>query len=124
MHRKYRTILDALLTVGVAGLSSVLANPSDARPTDQDASATEPVGVAQRLQDIRDAVSAFAPAADTADGVHASVADPDIQLAWWGNGNGRGWGNGGRGWGNGGGPRWGNGGWHNWRNGGVRWVNF
>ena len=122
MQGKYRNILSALSAVGVTGLSSVLACPSEAKPTDRDLGATEPVAVAKRLQEIRDAVSAFAPAGIPED--RASVADPDIMLAWWGNGNGRGWGNGGRGWGNGSGPRWGNGGWHNWRNGGAHWFNF
>ncbi len=69
------------------------------------------------------------------------VNGPDVRLAYWLNGNGLGWGNGGRVWGNGGWPGWGNvrpwgngwgnggwgnggwgngGGWHNWHNGGWR----
>jgi hypothetical protein len=64
------------------------------------------------------------------------IPDRDVRLAWWLNGNGLGWGNGGRVWGNGGYPAWGNarpwgngwGGWvnaapwNNWRNGG--WRNY
>ena len=36
------------------------------------------------------------------------VSEPDVRLACWLNGNGLGWGNGGRVWGNGGWPGWGN----------------
>jgi rSAM-associated Gly-rich repeat protein len=124
MHGKYRIQLDTLWAVGVAGLSSALAFPSEAKSTDPDVASAEPVAVAQRLQEIRDAVSAFDAGALPKDGAHGAVAGPDIKLAWWGNGNGRGWGNGGRRWGNGPGPRWGNGGWHNWHNGGRHWFNF
>ena len=59
--------------------------------------------------------------------------DGDTQISWWGNGGGRGWGNGdfrrawgnGGGWGNGGWRNggWGNGGWHNWGNGWHNWGN-
>lgn len=122
MHGKYRTILDMFLTAGVAGLSAALAAPADAKTTPTPAA--EPERIAQRLQDIRDAVSAFGPPAIPEEGVHGSAADPEIKLAWWANGNGRGWGNGGRRWGNGPGPRWPNGGWHNWHNGGRHWFNF
>jgi len=124
MEDKYRGILGIWLALGVAGLSAALARPSQAKNTDPDIAPTEPEPVGQRLQEIRDAVSAIDTASLPEDGIHGSVADPDIRLAWWANGNGRGWGNGGRRWGNGPGPRWGNGGWHNWGNGGRRWFNF
>jgi rSAM-associated Gly-rich repeat protein len=124
MHGRYRNLLDALLAVGVAGVSAALALPAKAKPTDLDVALSPPMPVAQRLQEIRDAVSAFDPTVVPQDGVHGSVADPDIKLAWWANGNGRGWGNGRRVWGNGPGLRWPNGGWHNWGNGGRVWINF
>ncbi len=124
MNGKYRNILDALCAFGLAGLSTALALPAQAKTEDRDTSPTEPMAVAQRLQDIRDAVSAFDPGGVPETGIHGSVADPDIRLAWWANGNGRGWGNGRRRWGNGPGPRWPNGGWHNWHNGGRHWFNF
>ena len=124
MQGKYRTILNALWTLGVAGVSAALALPSQAKATAREGDLSGPAPVAQRLQEIRDAVSTFDPSGIPEDGIHGSVADPDIRLAWWANGNGRGWGNGGRRWGNGPGPRWHNGGWHNWGNGGRRWINF
>ena len=124
MDGKYRNILDAVRALGVAGLSAALALPAQAKPRDPDAGPADPVPVADRLQAIRDAVSAFDPSGVPDAGIHGSVADPNIKLAWWANGNGRGWGNGGRRWANGPGPRWPNGGWHNWHNGHRNWFNF
>ncbi len=124
MHDKYRNILGALWTVGIAGVSAALALPAQAKTEDRDVGQTGPASVANRLQEIRDAVSAFDPSGVPQSGIHGSASDPDIKLAWWANGNGRGWGNGGRRWGNGPGPRWPNGGWHNWHNGHRHWFNF
>jgi len=119
---RYLKLVSALLPAGVLGMSAALASaPAKAStfPTEP-APETARDGTAQRLQAIRDAVTAVG----AEEGLIGKSSHPDIRLAWWLNSNGRGWGNGGRGWGNGGGPVWGNGGWHNWGNGGRFWRNF
>ena len=119
--------LALLIPTGVLGISSALAT------TQADAETTSPVGapiavtVANRLSDIRKAVSLV-----NASTVENPGAGPDLMLAEWLNvGGGFGWRNGG--WHNGGWRNWGNGGWHNggwgnggWGNGGWHngWHNF
>jgi rSAM-associated Gly-rich repeat protein len=117
-------LVSALLPAGVLGMSVALATtPAKANvktePEPREG-APDAGSVANRLQCIRAAVSTVVETG----GVAGQSSDPDIRLAWWGNGNGRGWGNGGRAWANGPGPRWHNGGFHNWRNGGRVWINF
>lgn len=141
-YNRYLQFLTALLPTGAFGLSVALApGAAEATPVQGDQPRTEPetstFSVAAELQSIRDAVDQAS--ADMQGGVKGHVADPDINLAWWLNTNGLGWGNGGRIWGNGGYPAWanarpwsngwGNGGWTNagpwgngWRNGGP-WGN-
>jgi hypothetical protein len=98
--------------------------------------------VSAELQAIRDAVDEAR--IEMHGGQIGGMSGPDVQLAFWLNGNGLGWGNGGRVWGNGGYPSWanarpwgngwGNGGWLNggpprpwgnggWGNGGREWGN-
>ena len=124
----YLRLVSTLLPAGALGMSVALvagparasAVPAGPAPREAGPDATPAVAsVADQLQSIREAVSTVAES-----GGLGQVNDPNVQLAWWGNGNGRGWGNGHRAWGNGPGPRWGNGGFHNWRNGGRIWVNF
>lgn len=117
--RRCLRALSALLPTGILGLSIGLASAhSMAATSSGERSGTkDPGSVALRLQAIRSSVSvAVKPLSDSAE---SSDAQPETQLAWWGNGWHRGWGWGG-GWHNGG---WGNGGWHNggWGNGG--WHN-
>ncbi len=138
-HNRYVPFLTALLPAGAFGLSLALAsNAANATATEGDSPPLEPTGantlsVANELQAIRDAVD---EAKTEIDGAVSHVDNPDVRLAFWLNGNGLGWGNGGQVWGNGGyapwanarpwGNGWGNGGWgngggwHNWRNGGWR----
>lgn len=136
-YNRYLRFLTTLLPSGAFGISVALASgAAKATPAQGDQARTEPepstFSVAAELQAIRDAVDEAS--ADMAGGVSGRIADPDINLAWWLNTNGLGWGNGGRVWGNGGYPAWGNvrpwgngwgnGGWFNagpWRNGG--WGN-
>jgi rSAM-associated Gly-rich repeat protein len=104
-RRSFR-VLAKLLPTGVLGLSIGLAAVGA-----QAASSAGPSNgsVAAKLKAIRSSVS---------DVVHEATqenADKPVELAWWGNGWHRGWGNGG--WGNGGWHNWGNGGWNNWGNG-------
>jgi len=108
-----------LLPSGVAGISMSLA-AADASATAASRHA-EKAGrsVTDRLQSIRDDV-AGALEQYAEDAKPFVAVDPDLLLAWWGNG---GWHNGG--WHNGGfanGGGWHNGGWVNggWHNGGFR----
>jgi rSAM-associated Gly-rich repeat protein len=135
MTRKNRLLraLSILLPAGALGASVALASTSAVAFVPPSQEATSPAAgknVATRLQAIRTSVSALA-----ADAERQSQTDPNVRLAWWGNGGFGpwrfGWGNGGHwhnggwrngGWGNGG---WGNGGWHNWHNGWHNgWHNF
>jgi rSAM-associated Gly-rich repeat protein len=122
---RYVRLVYRLLPVGALGMSVALgaapehASAASAGPAPQQGT-LDGASVATQLQAIREAVSTVAQEG----GLANQINDPNIRLAWWGNGNGRGWGNGGRNWGNGNGPRWGNGGFHNWGNGGHAWVNF
>jgi rSAM-associated Gly-rich repeat protein len=106
--------LAALLPAGILGLSLSLASAdatAKSSPVADQVDLAKPASVAIRLQAIRNSMSeALDQAAKTSD---HSTADRETQLAWWGNGGWRNWGNGFRnGWNN-----WGNGwhnGWHNW----------
>jgi rSAM-associated Gly-rich repeat protein len=120
--------LALLLPAGVLGISSALAaSPAKPAPAAPETDG-HVAGVADRLGEIRAAVSRIDYANAHID-VHsdavALTADwPNFNFGWrnggwrnagWGNGGWRngGWGNGGwrnGGWGNGGGP------WHNWHN--------
>lgn len=115
--RRHRVkILSAMLPAGALGMSIGLASaavptqPASSGPGPDDAANS----VANRLQTIRDAVSAAAEHAAT-NGVKVEQNQDGTRQAWWGNG---GWRNGG--WGNGGWHNWGNG-WHNWGNGWHNW---
>jgi rSAM-associated Gly-rich repeat protein len=134
--------LALLLPAGVFGISAALASTqAAAEPSsaglDLNTHSTDTRSVAERLADIRKAVSANATTTSSA------APDVPLMLAEWLNFGGGigwhngGWGNGGwhnGGWGNGGwhnAPNWGNGGWHNWGNGGWHnggwgngWHNF
>jgi rSAM-associated Gly-rich repeat protein len=129
-NKRIAKVLALLIPTGVLGISSALAATQvrpETTPLNQDPPTTK---VADRLADIRKAVSSV------------NVDDPDkggpaVMLAewlnvggglgWrnggWGNGGWHNWGNGWHngGWHNGGWHNWGNGGWHNWGNG---WHNF
>lgn len=126
-NKRISKVLAMLLPTGVLGISSALA-ATQVRPEPAPlASGLAPTHVADRLADIRRAVSDM-------DGINEAKSGPTVMLAEWLNvgggvgwrnggwGNGGGWHNGG--WGNGGWHNggWGNGGWHNWGNGG--WHNF
>ncbi len=110
-------ILSAMLPAGALGMSiglaqaAVPAQPATPGPGPDDTANS----VANRLQTIRDDVSAAAEHAATG-GVTVEQQEDGTRLAWWGNG---GWGNG---WHNGGWHNWGNG-WHNWGNGWHNWGN-
>ncbi len=122
--RRTSKVLALLIPTGVLGISSALATTKAiVEPTLADHAANAQA-VADRLTNIRQAVSEITASPGAA---------PDLMIAEWLNGgfgwrNG-GWGNGGwhnGGWGNGwhNAPNWGNGGWHNapnWGNGG--WGN-
>jgi rSAM-associated Gly-rich repeat protein len=120
-NKRISKVLALLIPTGVLGISSALAATQvkpEPTPTN---SLTPTIQVADRLADIRKAVSAMDPNQDSS---------PKVMLAEWLNVGGGvgwrngGWGNGGwhnGGWGNGGWHNWGNGGWHNWGNG---WHNF
>lgn len=124
-ENRYVRLVYRLLPVGALGMSVALGAPparasaESAGPAPQQGT-PDGASVATQLQAIREAVSTVAQEGALAN----QINDPNIRLAWWANGNGRGWGNGGRAWGNGSGPHWGNGGFHNWHNGGRAWVNF
>jgi len=131
MSAKKRTFkaLALLIPTGVIGISSALAaTQANATETSSEI-APSPVPVADRLSEIRKAVSSVnSTVTDDASGAKFMLAEWlnfGGGLGWhnggWGNGGWHNWGNGGwhnGGWGNGG---WGNGGWHNWGNG---WHNF
>ena len=123
-HNRYLRFLTALLPAGAFGLSVALAaSASKAAPVEPKQPRTEPevdaFSVANELQAIRDAVD---EASVEIQGGHVGqIPDPNIRLAWWPNGNGLGWGNGGHVWGNGGYPSWGNA--RPWGNGWGGWVN-
>ncbi|HEX3403651.1 MAG TPA: GrrA/OscA1 family cyclophane-containing rSAM-modified RiPP [Acetobacteraceae bacterium] len=146
-YNRYLQFVTALLPAGVFGLSVALA-PSAAKATTTDGTRPrldpEPdtSSVSSELQAIRDAVDQAR--AEMPGGQVGGTAEPGVHLAYWLNGNGLGWGNGGRAWGNGGYPGWanarpwgngwGNGGWLNggpvrpwgnagWHNGGREWGN-
>jgi rSAM-associated Gly-rich repeat protein len=122
--------LAMLLPAGVLGISSALA-ATPAKPSAPDLKTNDHVtGVADRLGEIRAAVSKIdfknSSIAVDSDAAALTAEWPNFHfgVGWrnggWGNGGWRngGWGNGGwrnGGWGNGG---WGNGGgpWHNWHN--------
>ena len=116
-QKRIAKILALLIPGGVFGISSALATAQAQAETSSTSPAVHTTPVADRLREIRKAVSA------------ASLSDLDqrepkvpLQLAEWLNvGGGVGWRNGG--WGNGGWHNWGNGGWHNWGNGGG-WHNW
>jgi rSAM-associated Gly-rich repeat protein len=123
-HDRYLRFLTALLPAGVFGLSVALASSAaKATPVEPRQPKTEPdvdtFSVANELQAIRDAVDEASEG--TFNGHVGQMLDPDIRLAWWMNGNGLGWGNGGHSWGNGGYPAWGNA--RPWGNGWGGWVN-
>jgi len=122
MSVKERTskALALLIPTGVIGISSALASVqarAEAVPAELTSGATP---VAQRLNEIRTAVSGMNKSViNDASGAKLVLAD------WLNFGGGVGWHNGG--WGNGGwhnwGNGWGNGGWHNWNNGWHNWGN-
>jgi rSAM-associated Gly-rich repeat protein len=123
--QKTRKALALLLPTGVMGISSALASAQTvatgtARGEELQ---QQPTPVAERLQEIREQVSAL-----NAETQEQSEGSPKLLLAKWVNfGGGWGWRNGGwrnGGWGNGGWHNWGNGGWHNWGNGWHNWHNF
>lgn len=116
-RRKVQELL-RLLPSGVAGLSMSLASADASAIAVSEHAEKADRSVADRLQSIRsdvaDALDQYAE-----DAKPFVAVDPDLLLAWWGNG---GWHNGG--WHNGG---FGNAGWHNggfgnggWHNGGFR----
>jgi rSAM-associated Gly-rich repeat protein len=116
--------LAILLPAGILGISSSLAAapPKPTPPTPK--SDDHVTGVADRLGEIRAAVSRIdyenAHIDLHEDAVALSADWPNFNFGWrnggWGNGGWRNWGNGG--WRNGGWRNWGNGGgpWHNWHN--------
>jgi rSAM-associated Gly-rich repeat protein len=124
MSAKKRTAkaLRLLIPTGVIGISAALA-ATQAYAEATVNIATSKMSVADRLSEIRTAVSSVNNT------VIKSPSEANVMLAEWLNiGRGFGWGNGGwrnGGWGNGGWHNWGNGGWHNWHNGGWHnWHNF
>jgi rSAM-associated Gly-rich repeat protein len=116
-RRKARELL-RLLPSGVAGISMSLASADASAIAVSGPAERAERSVADRLDSIRgDVAGALEQYARDAQPFVA--VDPELLLAWWGNG---GWHNGG--WHNGG---FGNGGWHNggfgnggWHNGGFR----
>jgi hypothetical protein len=144
-HNRYLQFLTALLPAGAFGLSVALAShvakatPATEGDDPHVDNSPNTFSVATELQTIRDAMDEAST--DMQGGTVGQVNDPNIRLAYWLNGNGRGWGNGGARWGNGGWPAWGNarpwsngwgnggwgnGVWHNggWHNGGGGWHNW
>ena len=127
MRTKKRTsqALALLVPTGVLGISAALAGTQAEAEKTLASTASGSLSVAERLSEIRHAVSLVHANTieDAESGVRLTLAD------WvnfgggfgWRNGGWRNWGNGGwgnggwhnGGWGNGG---WGNGGWHNWHN--------
>jgi rSAM-associated Gly-rich repeat protein len=122
--------LAMLLPAGVLGISSTLSAASTKPSPTETKTDDHVIGVADRLGEIRAAVSRIdfenAKIDVHPDAVALTADWPNFHFGW-GNGGWRngGWGNGG--WRNGG---WGNGGWHNggWGNGGGgpwhNWHNF
>jgi rSAM-associated Gly-rich repeat protein len=118
-------VLAVLIPAGVLGISSALATTQAIVEPDAAHPGPSAHSIAERLTNIRKAVSAITEP--------ARPSEPKLMVAEWLNFGGGigwhngGWGNGGwhnGGWGNGGwhnAPNWGNGGWHNWGNGG--WHN-
>jgi rSAM-associated Gly-rich repeat protein len=137
LRNRYLQLLTSLLPSGAFGLSVALASSAakatPVEPEPQRAAPPSTFSVAEELQAIRDGVDQAR--VEMLGGLKGQSTDPDVRLAFWLNGNGLGWGNGGSVWGNGGYPAWtnvrpwgngwGNGGWFNagpWRNGGG-WHN-
>lgn len=128
-NKRISQVLALLIPTGVLGISSVLAGTQARADAALPDSGPTPTRVADRLTEIRKAVSA-AYATDpgqTDAGAKVMLAEwlnVGGGVGWrnggWGNGGWHNWGNGG--WGNGGWHNWGNGGWHNWGNGG--WHNY
>jgi rSAM-associated Gly-rich repeat protein len=120
MSAKKRTskALALLIPTGVLGISSVLAAPQAQAETPAGNTA-DATAVANRLSDIRSAVSAVNNRV-----IEKSSSEKLLLAEWLNFGGGMGWRNGG--WGNGGWHNggWGNGGWHNWNNGWHNWHNF
>ena len=118
-NKRISKALSLLIPTGVIGISSALAGAQPKQPLDNSVQNT---AVADRLSEIRSAVSKTIQPAEN------STVDGKLMLAEWLNfGGGMGWRNGGwgnGGWGNGGWHNWGNGGWHNWGNGWHNWHNF
>lgn len=120
MSMKERTskALALLIPAGVLGISSALAAVQARAEAHSANIAPAANSVAERLYDIRSAVSS------ANNNLVESVSGAKLLLADWLNFGG-GWRNGGwrnGGWHNGG---WGNGGWHNWGNGWHNgWHNF
>ncbi len=94
----YLRLVSALLPAGALGLSAgLVASPAKASevpigPQPQKAGNAATESVADQLRAIRAAVSTVA----SDEGYVGQVKDPNVRLAWWANGNGRGWGNGAR----------------------------
>ncbi len=110
LRNRYLQLLTSLLPTGAFGLSVALApgaakaTPTEGEPQRAD-SPVSTFSVAEELQAIRDGVDAAQ--AEIFGGQSGQTSDDaGVRLAWWLNGNGRGWGNGGRVWGNGGYPSW------------------
>jgi rSAM-associated Gly-rich repeat protein len=121
MSLRHRTLklVGTLIPAGLFGMSAILASTAAEASTTgtagSGATTQPPTSVAGQLQAIRDAVTTTLG--------EGRVLEPHIRLAWWGNGDGRGWGNGGHEWGNAGHPGWGNGG-RAWGNGHGGWANW
>ena len=123
-NKRISKVLALLIPTGVLGISSALAATqvsAEPKPADTLSPTSH---VADRLSDIRKAVSAMDQPDKTGPKVMlAEWLNVGGGVGWrnggWGNGGWHNWGNGG--WGNGGWHNWGNGGWHNWGNG---WHNF
>jgi rSAM-associated Gly-rich repeat protein len=132
-NKRISKVLALLIPTGVLGISSALAATQVRPQTTPLESGLTRTHVAERLADIRKAMSDVSltdadqpnsePRLMLADWLNAGGGGVGWRNGGWGNGGGwrnGGWGNGGwHNWGNGG---WGNGGWHNWGNGG--WHNF
>ena len=120
-NKRISKVLALLIPTGVLGISSALAATQVRPETTPLATGLKPTHVAERLADIRKAVSNVNNPDQANSGARLMLAD------WLNVGRGVGWRNGG--WGNGGWHNWGNGGWHNWGNGGWHnwgngWHNF
>ena len=113
-NKRISKVLALLIPTGVLGISSALATTQVKPEITPLATGLAPTHVAERLADIRKAVSDVNGSDQANSGARLMLAD------WLNVGGGVGWRNGG--WGNGGWHNWGNGGWHNWGNGG--WHNW